>query len=555
MSREGTAGSQVRWWVAGAFTQSPSGRRFLVTPDTFAEELARSATGLRVSVADRLGAGESRAFELTFPKLRSFTVAEVVAVLPELRALKALMDGLDKLPADAAVKSLEAVVGAGRLSESVGAVLREKQAPAAPAPRAGNGVVPHTPTAPRRPDLVDSIFDKTETTRPEQAAKAGVDAFLRAVGTRSTSPATPASAAAPARALVEEAVLATARDVLAHPLVARLESAWRGLKMLVDHCPASSGMALEVFDVEGPAAVEGLETQLPLDRFERPDALFVVEAVDDVALLSRLAALGERAQLPVVVEVPPSLFGVASAAELVTRVEEEGGGASGAWVGLRAEESSRWLCAALHRVVVMVDGQGARRRTCFTSAALGVASMLASSFRETGSFARILGGPGGVQAPAVWQLPPGREGGTAVPTETFFPLRTQSRLAELGVLGLGSGRNTDVLQLTAAPMVYGGEYRVPLPAQLLTGRIVRFAQWVRDQLPSGAGDAEVSALFSQAADVFLFGGATPAGRVRGEVVSTGEGTRGVRVTALVRPEYAGMPLELGFVLPLRGERV
>ncbi|AKJ00072.1 Hypothetical protein AA314_01698 [Archangium gephyra] len=525
-----------------------------MTPDTFAEELARSATGLRVSVADRLGAGETRSFELTFPKLRSFLVAEVVSAVPELRALKALMDGLDKLPAEAAVKSIEAVVGAGRLAESVGAVLREKQSPPTPKGSNGvsNGVASHAPAAPRQPDLVDSIFERTDSARPDQAAKAGVDAFLRAVGTRSTPPANPASATAPARALVEEAVLATARDVLAHPLVARLESAWRGLKMLVDHCPASSGMALEVFDVEGPAAVDGLEAQLPLDRFERPDALFVVEAVDDVALLGKLAALGERAQLPVVVEVPPSLLGVTSAAEVVTRVEEEGGGVSEAWAGLRAEESSRWLCAALHRVVVMVDGQGARRRTCFTSAALGVASMLASSFRETGSFARILGGPGGVQAPAVWQLPPGREGGTAVPTETFFPLRTQSRLAELGVLGLGSGRNTDVLQLTAAPMVYGGEHRVPLPAQILTGRIVRFAQWVRDQLPSSAGDAEVSTLFSQAADVFLFGGATPAGRVRGEVVSTGEGTRGVRVTALVRPEYAGMPLELGFVLPMRG---
>ena len=345
-----------------------------MTPDSFAEELARSATGLRVSVADRLGAGETRTFELSFPKLRSFVVAEVVSALPELRALKALVAGLDKLPAEAAVKSIEAVVGAGRLAESVGAMLREKQSP--PAPKAGNGVsngvAPHASTAPQQPDLVDAIFERTDSARPEQAAKAGVDAFLRAVGTRSTSPANSSSVAAPARALVEEAVLATARDVLAHPLVARLESAWRGLKMLVDHCPTSSGMALEVFDVEGPAAVEGLENQLPLDRFERPDALFVVEAVDDVALLGKLAALGERAQLPVVVDVPPSLFGVTSAAEVVTRVEEEGGGVSEAWTGLRAEESSRWLCATLHRVVVMVDGQGARRRTCFTSAALGV---------------------------------------------------------------------------------------------------------------------------------------------------------------------------------------
>lgn len=551
MSHEGTSGSQVRWWVAGAFTPGPSGRRFTVTPDSYAEELARSATGLRVSVVDRLGAGETRTFELTFPKLRAFTVAEVVSSVPELRALKALMDGLDKLPADAAVKSLEAVVGAGRLSEAVGAVLREKQSP--PPPKGSNGVVPHAPAAPKSPDVVDSIFAQTDTARPEQTAKASVDAFLKAVGTRASAPANPASATAPAKALVEEAVLATARDVLAHPVVARLESAWRGLKMLVDHCPTSSGMAVEVLDVEVPAGVEGLESQLPVDRFERPDALFVVEPVEDVAVLGRLAALGERAQLPVVVDVTPSLFGVRTAAEVVTRVEEEGGGLSEAWTALRAEESSRWLAAALHRVVVMVDGQGARRRTCFTSAALGVASLLASSFRETGSFARVLGGAGGAQAPAVWQLPPGgRDGGTAVPTETFFPMRTQSRLAELGVLGLGSGRNSDVLQLTAAPMVYGGEHKVPLPAQILTGRIVRFAQWVRDQLPPTAGDAEVATLFTQAADVFLFGGATPAGRVRGEVVATGEGTRGVRVTALVRPEYAGMPLELGFVLPMRG---
>jgi hypothetical protein len=548
MGLEGTADSRVRWWVAGTFTPNPAGGRFRVTPDTFAEELARASAGLRVSVEDRLGSGETRHFELTFPRLRSFVMAEVVAALPELRALRTLADGLDRLPAEAAVKSLEAVVGAGRLSEAVGAVLREKQS--APA-RGSNGVATSAPVAPKQPDLVDSIFARAETTRPEQVAKAGVDAFLRAVGPRSSSPATPAAVANPARALVEEALLATARDVLAHPLVARLESAWRGLKMLVDQCPTSSGMAVEVFDVEGRAVVEAVEQQLPVDRFERPDALFVLEALEEVGELGRLAALGERAQLPVVVAVPPSVLGVVSAAEVVTRVEEEPAGLPEAWTALRAEESSRWLCAALNRVVVMVDGQGARRRACFTSPALGVAVMLAASFRETGSFARILGKPGGVQAPSVWELPPGRDAGTAVPTEVLFPIRTQSRLAELGVLGVGSGRNSDVLQLVAAPMVYGGEHRVPLPAQLLTGRIVRFAQWVRDQLAPGAGDAEVSTLFSQAADVFLFGGAMPAGRVRGEVVSTGEGSRGVRVTALVKAEYAGMPMELGFVLPLR----
>ncbi|HSP78430.1 MAG TPA: hypothetical protein VLQ93_07870, partial [Myxococcaceae bacterium] len=141
--------------------------------------------------------------------------------------------------------------------------------------------------------------------------------------------------------------------------------------------------------------------------------------------------------------------------------------------------------------------------------------------------------------------------GTAVPTEAFHAMRTQSRLAELGVVGLGSGRNTDVLQLLAVPTVYGGGDKVPLPAQLMTGRLVRFAQWVGEQVAPGAGGEEVARLFTEAADVFLFGGAVPGGRMRGELVELGEGRRGVRVSAVVRPEHAGLMLELGFTLPLR----
>ena len=37
-----TEGARLRWWVAGAFTATPSGRRFLVTSDSFASELARA---------------------------------------------------------------------------------------------------------------------------------------------------------------------------------------------------------------------------------------------------------------------------------------------------------------------------------------------------------------------------------------------------------------------------------------------------------------------------------------------------------------------------------
>ncbi|MFY2560727.1 hypothetical protein ACN469_24195 [Corallococcus terminator] len=77
------------------------------------------------------------------------------------------------------------------------------------------------------------------------------------------------------------------------------------------------------------------------------------------------------------------------------------------------------------------------------------------------------------------ELPSGREKGLPIPTEVFLPIRALAKLEEKGVLGLGSGRNADTVLLAGAPTV-------PLPAQVLTGRIVRFATWVRDQLPAPA---------------------------------------------------------------------
>jgi hypothetical protein len=553
------AGARVRWWVVGPFSREPEGRRFRVTQDTYAEELARAGEKLRMEVPERLGAGERRAVEVGLVRLRSFQVAEVVATVPELRALRALAEELERQPAEAAVAGLEAVVGVGRLSASVGAALREKAAAREPGgAKGGNGMeaaepseAPAAPAPVRQEDAVDALFSQVEAARAEDRAKAGVDAFLRSMGNRAPAPAgAPGAEGVTARALVEEVVEATARDVLAHPVVARLESAWRGLKLLVEQCPASSGMVVEVVDVEREALVEAVERALPEEPFERPDALFVVEPTGDVAWLGRLAELGERAQLPVVVAVEPSLFGGSRAGELPVRVEETRGGLPEEWEALRAEESSRWLCAVTPRVAVAVEGKGARRRVCFSSPVFPVAAMLAASFHATGGFARILGRPGAFQGPAAWELPEGREAGVAVPTEAFLPIRAQQRLAELGVLGLGSGRDTDVVQLAAAPMVYGGAHAVPLPAQVLTGRLVRFSQWVCAQLPPGAGGEEVAALFSEAAAVFLFGGAAPAGRVRGDLVEE-KGGRGVRVSAVVHPEHAGMPLELGFTLPLR----
>lgn len=544
---------RVRWLIAGSFTPSPSGRRRILTADDFNQALAEAASGLQVSVVDRLGGGTERRVELSFDKLRAFQVAEVVAAVPELRALRALAEQLSGGgTSDALASRVAEIAGAGRLSSALTSIT-------APVPTPAPATAPAA-TAPAAPapsdDPVDAIFAKADVPPAATVARSAVDAFIRA--TVSKGGAKPASSAPAqsrtaevARSMIDEAVLATARDILAHPLVARLEAAWRGLKMLLEQCPSAAGMAIELLDVEPAQVAQALTRDLPEDPTEYPDAVFVVDPVGDLAVLAQLAGAAEDAYLPVVAEVPPALFEAKDAGE-VSLLEEEGGrGAPEGWKELRANEACRWLCAATNRVALYVEGKGPDERTCLGSPAFAVAAMLARSYRETGTFVRVVGRPGELRAPAVRQLTSGRDAGVAAPTEVFLSIGAQGRLASLGLLGVGSGRNTDVLVLAAAPMVRAGEQVAPLMAQVLTGRVVRFAQWVRDSLPAGVGREEVAALFSEAANVFLFAGSPGAGRVRAELVPGEGGKRSVQVSVEAEAAYAGMPFQLSFSLPMR----
>ncbi len=540
-------GARLRWLVAGAFSPSPSGRRFFLTGDTFTAELARAASGLRVTVPDRLGAEDVRRFEMSFPKLRCFQVTELLSAVPTLQELQALAEGGLKAersltPEEGAARVAE-IVGAGRLSSAVSAALQGSPEPAPDAPAA--------PPAPATGEgaLIEELLAQAEASSPMVSAKAGLDAFVRATTSKATGPArTTPDARRAMRDVIELAVLHTARDLLSAEPVARLESAWRGLKFLLDQCPATSGIALEVLDVEPSQVPRALEEAVSDEPFDRPDACFVVDATEDVARLQHLAAVGEAAQVPVVVEVTPALLDT-SLAELPSSLEHLK--AREDWAALRQEEASRWLCPVLNRMVAVNEQRGLLHRVCMASPVFAIAAMLSASFRATSGFARITGQPGSLRAPGFWVPPTGRENGATYPTEAFLSIRAQTRLAELGLLGLGSGRNTDMMLLAVAPMACANAHVMPLPGQLLTGRIVRFALWVRDQLPAGSGANDLSALFEQAAEVFLFGGKAEVGRLRAELVPGEGGGTVIQVEAAVTPEHAGTPFHLAFALPLR----
>ncbi len=178
-----------------------------------------------------------------------------------------------------------------------------------------------------------------------------------------------------------------------------------------------------------------------------------------------------------------------------------------------------------------------------------MAAILAKSYGEVGSFARIGGKPGSIQAPGVRTISDGRFEGTAAPTEVFLPIRSQATFAKHGFLAVGSSRDSDMVFLAQAPLARAAVDAVPLPAQLLTGRIVRFAEWVRDQLPPGADSDMASSVFDEASKVFLFPGMNEVGHIAAEVHDE-EGDRELRVHAQVAPAHAGIPFEIAFALPL-----
>ncbi len=547
-----TEGARVRWWVAGAFTSAPSGRKFLVTSDSFASELAKAASGLRATVPDRLGGAEHRTFELSFDKLRAFQVMDVIAAVPELKKLQGLTEGFMKadpsrpLTPEEGASRIAEVVGAGRLSSAVAAALGGKPkteapaAPSTPAPASGGGG-----------DLVGELLANAEASSPTATAKAGVDAFIKAMAPTAAGPARMSPDARRAvRDAIELALINTAKDILAAEPVARLEAAWRGLKFLLEQCPTASGIVIEVADVEPAQVPEAMEQAVNTEPFERPDVCFVIDATDDVEQLRRLASVSEEAQVPVVVAVTPALLGT-TLPELPTALEDAKLGTQGDWAELRKEDSTRWLCPVLNRMVAASEKRGVLNRASFASPTFAVAGMLSASFLATSGFARITAQQGGLRAPGTWEPSSGKDAGSAYPTEAFLSIRAQTRLAELGILGVGSGRNTDMLLLSTIPMACSNPHTMPLPAQILTGRIVRFALWVRDQLPAGSSAKDMSDLFSQAAEVFLFGGSPELGKLEAQLVPGEGGKQLIKVAAAVKPEQAGTRFQLEFALPLR----
>lgn len=529
--------AQVHWLVAGRFGLGARGRTLTLTRADFNEALEKRGIEVQATIPDRVGAGDTRTVTLKITGLKDLSLKHVVSAVPELSELLQKADQVSKLK-DPSVEAIEAILGKGKLLDGVRAVLapEESKSTGGAAGAAGD---------------VNAIFEKGAV--QEKSAKSAIDMFVRSA---SSSRPKAKPAARQLRDMVEQAAYGAAADVLRSDAVEAVETAWRGLRFLLGECPKDAGMRVEVLETDPAHVVEDLAARERGDDIDEPDCIFVVHDFDSTAPLAELADFAEQELMPVVVGVSPSLFGVShpqdlpDAFEAIERARNDDLPEwATAWDELRMKESTRWLCAVVNRVALHTEGAGEAKRNVFGSGVWGIAAMLAASYRTSGGFARIFGKNGSLRAPASHTIDRGSVRDTAAPTEAFYAIAPSETLAKNGLLGLGSARNSDTLTLIKAPVVRGATDAVPLPAQILTGRVVRFASWVKVQLPEGCDSKTANDIFTSAASVFLFPGQEDAAHVRAATTNI-DGEAHVVVRAAANPKIASIPFEIAFPLPL-----
>jgi len=530
--------ARVHLLIAGHFGLFGEGRRRIDTP-AFTSALGAGRAAIAVSVKDQLGSDGTRTFSVTPTKLRDLTLGGVTDCVPELKSLAALRDALahadvEQRPDPAEIPGkIEALFGKGGLLDAVRAHVPGSAPAAAPAaPQSGGS-------------LLDSLLDAPATSS-QATAKGAVSSMIDAMRGSPTVSAEIAKQQRAIHRLIDDRLALTAADVLRAPALVALESAWRGLKMVLDERTDDSGVAIDVLELKDGDAAAQLEAAIPEDPLERPDLMVVADAIGTLATITAVGDLAEGLSAPAIIEIDLAGVGADDASQLALRWEE--GPVPADWLAARDDRLARWVFVTANPVVSVAEGVGAAKRLVTSSSALSLAAMLIRSYRLTGAFARI---GSGWRGPAVHVPATGAAQGSAVPTVAFVNSKSQSVLLKHGIVALGSARGADEVRLPTVLSFSSHPDAVPLPAQILTGRIVRFAQWIRDQLPPDADDATATKMFEDAAGVLVFPGLNEMAKISGKIVrDDAEIGPALVVTAHASPEVAGVRLQLAFGLSL-----
>ncbi len=394
---------------------------------------------------------------------------------------------------------------------------------------------------------------------PEAFAPASVAAWLAAQG-------------APADAAAVDAVLH-------HPSFQRVESAWRGLKLLLGH----AGDKVEVWVASMPR--KGLAARfrevvfLPEYHEAEPPSLLVLDFEfghkgDDLAALQELGGMAKVLQAPLVAHASAGFFDfrylvqISTLGELLPRLMD---GAHASWKTFQATDPARWIALTINRWLQRAPYSDGHAEKCSESEpdsylwGRGVwiaAAAVARSAATHGHGLAIAGAQGGrFDGMATRPYPSKANATVPLAVEAPFAEMQVMELMRAGFAPVVAPMGQEFAMLASAMTVFRLKPATPtlegtLAYQLLAGRLAQTCARMLDNLPAGGPAAAVPFVREQLL-AFLgpMAGDAPDEAVKvelREVESDGAKVPVAAITVAPKIMLEGKPATFEFGLPLAG---
>ncbi|WNW09919.1 type VI secretion system contractile sheath large subunit [Pseudomonas sp. DTU_2021_1001937_2_SI_NGA_ILE_001] len=428
-----------------------------------------------------------------------------------------------------------------------------------------------------QPSLLDTIIAQTRLNPADEAwaiARRGVSAFIAEL-LKPHNDAEPVKKALADRMIAEiDARLSRQVDeILHHPQFQALESAWRGLKLLVDRTDFRENIRIEILNVsrhdllddfeDSPEVVQsGLYKHVYTAEYGQfggqPVAAMIANyeltpSAPDIKLMQYVASVACMAHAPFIAAASPAFFGLESFTglpDLKDLRDHFEGPQFAKWQSLRQSEDARYLALTLPRFLLRTPYDPeenpvrsfAYRESVAASHEHYLWGNTAWTFatRLTDSFARFRWCPniiGPQSGGAVEDLPLHHfesmgEIETKIPTEVLVSDRREFELAEEGFISLTMRKGSDNAAFFSAssvqkPKLFGNSpegraaelnYRLgaQLPYMMIINRLAHYLKVLqREQLGSWKERTDLELELNKWIRQYIADQENPAAEVRG----------------------------------------
>ncbi|KNZ33400.1 MAG: EvpB family type VI secretion protein [Methylibium sp. NZG] len=298
-------------------------------------------------------------------------------------------------------------------------------------------------------------------------------------------------------AQIDDRLSAQLSEILHHPQFQRLESAWRGLRYLVDRTETDETLKIRVLNISKEELAEALRR--PGEDAWEQSAIFrkvydeefgqfggepfgclvgdyhFSHRPADIELLQGLATVAAAAAAPFMAGADPLLMRMNSWQALADPRELSGlftTSEYSAWQTLRDSEEARYIGLAMPRFLARLPyepdpvgdfnyredvAQGDASRCVWINAAYAMAANINRSFKQYGWCARIRGvESGGAVEGLLLHTFPGDDGSIDLkcPTEIAISDRREAELAKNGLMPLMYRKNTDIAAFIGAQSLH-----------------------------------------------------------------------------------------------------